>query len=249
MKVFILAAGLGSRLKPFTNHCPKALVPLQGQPLLYHLLQRLKQQGFEDIVLNIHHYGQQIVNYLIENQMFGLNISISDERDQLLDTGGALVKALPLLGTQTEVLVHNVDVLTSMDYQSFVQTHYASKAEATLAVRARQTQRLLLFDENQRLQAWKNTQTQEYIGKQMPNLHPWAFSGIHIIQTSLIQEFADEYSAQSSGKEAHSPKFSVISAYIQNAENHKIMAYPHDTDYWLDLGKPEQLAQANSEFL
>lgn len=244
MQVFILAAGLGSRLKPFTENCPKALVELRGQPLLYHLLQSFKKQNFHDIVLNIHHHGQQIIDYLAANQDFGLNIRISDERECLTDTGGALVKALPLFQSTDDILVHNVDVLTNMDYQNFIRTHLKNNAEASLAVRSRSTQRLLLFDAQNRLQGWKNTQTNEYIGKQTPDLHAAAFSGIHIIQKSLIHEFAKQYKQISPENQCSDPTFSIISAYIQNAENHKIMAYPHDTDYWMDLGKPEQLIEA-----
>lgn len=232
--VFILAAGLGSRLKPFTNHVPKALVELNGTPLLEHQIKMFKKQGFSNFIVNIHHFGDQILAFLDANKNFGVNIQISDERELLLNTGGGLKNALSLLENTKEVLAHNVDVLTNMDYVHFTERFRKSNADALLAVRARTTERNLLFDSNYLLRGWKNNATQEVKGLDEPGFKGLAFSGIHILDTALIRDFKQEAA------------FSVIDAYLSVMSDHKIQGYSHDSDIWLDLGKPEHLVLGGS---
>ena len=161
MKAMIFAAGLGTRLRPLTDIMPKALVPVAGKPMLERVILRLKKAGFDDITINIHHFGGQIVEFLHANNSFGLNIHISDERDMLLDTGGGVKKACPFLDGNEPFLVHNADILTDIDLTTFYRHHQDSNAEATLLVSERKTSRYLLFDDSYNLHGWINKSTQE----------------------------------------------------------------------------------------
>ncbi len=243
MKAMIFAAGLGTRLRPLTDHIPKALVPVAGVPMLQRVILRLKEAGFDDIVINIHHFGEQILDFLKANDNFGIRISISDERGELLDTGGGILKARPLLDNGVPFLIHNADILTHIDLASFYRHHVASGADATLLVNHRQTSRYLLADANNRLCGWINKSTGEtlpsgtnYTKEQYNEL---AFGCIHVLSPSV-------FSFMSKGH--WSGKFSIIPFYIDICRKANIQCYPIDTEGWFDVGKPETLAQAETYY-
>lgn len=230
----IFAAGLGTRLRPITNDRPKAMVAINGMPLLEIAIRRLKWFGIEDIVINIHHFGQQILDFLASRHYFDCQITISDERNLLLDTGGGLKKAAPYLGSDSFVL-YNVDILNDLDLDAMITAHQQTKALATLAVRQRSSSRYFLFDENNRLSGWRNAKTGARIDcRDVKNAQDWAFSGIHIVNPRLM-DFMPEASV-----------FSIIDVYLQAGQTESIMAYPHDNSLWLDVGKHEALPKAEA---
>lgn len=161
MKAMIFAAGTGSRLKPLTDHTPKALIPIGGKPMLEHVILKLKSSGFDQIVINLHHLGNQIVDFLEANNNFGVRIEISDESDYLLDTGGGIKKATSLLCGNEPFLIHNVDILSNVDLKKLYDTHVQTNPLATLLVSQRNTSRYLLFNKENRLCGWRNHETGE----------------------------------------------------------------------------------------
>lgn len=232
MKAIVFAAGLGTRLKPLTNTRPKALVELNGVPLLEIAIRKLKHFGFDEIIVNIHHFGEMIIDFLKAKNNFDIHIEISDERDFLLETGGGLKKASWFL-KEEPFLVYNADILTDMDLKAFYEEHLRSKALATLAVRKRATSRYLQFDADNILCGWTNVKTGEVRssrpGKDLQNL---AFSGMHVISPEIFDKMPDKQ------------KFSIIDTYLEAAKDFEIKAYPHDDDLWVDVGKPESLEKA-----
>lgn len=186
----IFSAGLGTRLRPLTDHMPKALVRVGGKPLLWHVISKLKAAGFNKIVVNVHHFADQIEDYLKENDNFGLDIRVSDERDMLLETGGGIKKAIPLFDANAPVLIHNVDILSNVDLAGFYQEAENSEAEACLLVSWRPTKRYLLFDEHFRMAGWTNIETGEvkppHLLLESTMLKRLAFSGIHLVKPSLF---------------------------------------------------------------
>ena len=228
-QAMIFAAGLGTRLKPLTDTMPKALVPVAGQPLLWHVVQKLKSAGFARIVVNVHHFAQQIIDYLDANGNFGLDIRISDESDQLLETGGGIKKALPLFDAASPILIHNVDILSNLD----VSTLYDHAADATtLVVSWRQTQRYLQFDDGMRLVGWKNNATGEVKGREA---RPLAFSGIHVLHPSLFPLF-----------DAWPERFPIMDFYLQTCGQHYIQGYEAHDLRLIDVGKLDTLDQAEA---
>jgi len=232
----LLAAGLGTRLRPLTDHTPKALIEVNGTPLLRIAIEYLAHHGFNEIILNVHHHAEQIVRYLKANQNFGHRIFISDETNQLLDTGGGLRKAAWFFNDDQPFLVYNVDILTDLDLGILYQNHLESGALATLAVRNRPSQRYLLFDNENNLCGWQNIKTGETIyareyGSALQNL---AFSGIHVISPEIFKHFISE------------EVFSLIDLYLQLAGDYPIKGYRHDETRWIDVGKPESLAKATN---
>ncbi|MEM7370626.1 MAG: nucleotidyltransferase family protein [Bacteroidota bacterium] len=236
MQAMIFAAGLGSRLRPLTNDCPKALVEVGGHPLLYWVIHRLKQKGYSDLVINIHHFGELILRYLSDNQYFGCRIAISDERDQVLETGGGLKKAAALFNKDEPILIHNVDILSDIDLSEMRQQHLQSGALATLAVKQRTTSRYLRFNDSLTLSGWKNIKTGEVrmSRKETASLHDLAFSGIHMVDPRLLEMFILK------------GKFSIIDTYLRLAKTETIQGFRHDDSKWLDVGKPENLALAET---
>jgi len=234
MKAMIFAAGLGTRLAPLTNDRPKAMVEVSGKPLLEICIRRLIQYGFTDIIVNVHHFAESITSFLQRQNNFGINIQISDETGQLLETGGGLKKAAWFLNDQAPFLVCNVDILTDLDLQKLYDTHCNSWALATLATRQRDTSRYLLFDEENTLVGWKNVKTGEtkFPVPTKASFTPRAFSGIHVINPAIFKKIKQE------------GKFSIIKTYLDLVPHHTLKAYPHDEDLWLDVGKPESLAKA-----
>ena len=231
----IFAAGLGTRLKPLTDTIPKALVPVGGQPLLWHVIMRLKEAGFERIVVNVHHFAQQIIDYLEDNDHFGMDIRISDEREQLLETGGGIKKALPLFDQESPILIHNVDILSNINLNEFYEK--GKDHDATLLVSHRTTKRYLLFDDAILLKGWTNIETGEvkspYKELQLTNLNQLAFSGIHIIGPnlySLFQEMPD--------------RFGIMDFYLQWCAEHPIYGYCQEDLKLMDVGKLDTLHEA-----
>lgn len=243
----IFAAGLGTRLKPYTDHCPKAMVEVSGRPMIAHQLLRLRDAGFSRVVINIYHYAEQIIDYVTANNGFGLDVAFSDERHQLLDTGGGIRYALPLFDSDSPVLIHNVDIFSNASLETLYANHVDSGADASLLVSKRDTSRYLVFDDEDRLVGWKNIQTGE-VRTACDDLRPAlnnlaedneqyrlrAFSGIHVISPSLfpLLEKQDEV-------------FSITNFYWQSSLQHRIRCVeaPHDFR-WVDAGKPEALARA-----
>lgn len=233
----ILAAGLGTRLRSLTSACPKALVKVGNKTLLEHLILKLVGLGVSDILVNVHHFSDQVISFLEMNQFFGINIQISNESDQLLDTGGAIKKASWFFNDGEPFIVHNVDILTNFDILQMKTFHLKSNAMATLAVRRRESGRFLLIDESGDLCGWKNNMTGETIWvHKKKELHPFAFSGVQILNPSIFSHFPQE------------DKFSIIKAYLSIAQYNKINTFVHNQSLWLDVGNPESLQLANSYF-
>lgn len=243
MKAMILAAGLGTRLRPLTNDRPKALVEINGRTLLEIAIKRLAAFGASEIIVNVHHFAGQVVSYLQSKDNFGLRIELSREDDLLLDTGGGLKKASWFFLEDSSrldepFLLHNVDVLSSIDFSRMLQFHNESHALATLAVQARESSRQLLFSHGLQLAGRRvnkqNTSSDSPLAGHSPLLQPLAFSGIHVLSPHLLSLLTES-----------SPAFSIIDSYLRLAsEGHKILAFRADQYYWRDLGRPEDLAQA-----
>ena len=243
MKAMIFAAGLGTRLRPLTDHTPKALVSVAGKPMLERVILRLKEAGFNDITVNIHHFGEQIIEFLRANNDFGITIHLSDERDMLLDTGGGIKKARQFLDGNEPFLVHNADILSDINLAELYRHHRESNAEATLLVSQRQTSRYLLLDDANRLHGWINKSTGEVkpagFDYRETKYRELAFGGIHIISPSLFHLMDD---GQWNGK------FSIIPFYLSACTKVHIQGYPLQGFRWFDIGKPETLAQAEEYY-
>jgi len=232
MKAMIFAAGLGTRLKPLTDSKPKALVEINGNPLLYYAIEKLKQNNCSSIIVNTHHFSNQIINY-IKGQNFGIPIEISDETNSLLNTGGGLQNAQWFLNGDEPFLVYNVDIISDIDLKEMLIKHKTSGALVTLAVLNRKTSRYFLFDENDNLCGWRNKKDHsEIISKQSNTLSELAFSGIQII--------SPEYFSYVNKKGA----FSIVDVYLELSKNHLIKAYNHTGNLWCDLGKIPELEKA-----
>lgn len=242
-QAMIFAAGLGTRLKPLTDTMPKALVRIGGEPLIKHVILRLKEAGFQRIVVNVHHFAQQIIDYLEENEHFGLDIRISDETEQLLETGGGIKKARDLFDPHSPVLIHNVDILSNVDLTAFYDHACTSGAEATLLVSERQTKRYLLFDAEYRLVGWTNKETGEvksphnWVKDELQSLQMLAFSGIHVFSPSLFP-MMDQWP----------DRFPIIDFYLKACATHPLSGYVADNLLMIDVGKLDSLQQAE-EFL
>ena len=252
MKAMIFAAGLGTRLAPLTNDRPKALVELRGKSLLWHVAERLAGEGFHDMTVNVHHFAQQIKDY-IQGGPFAkwtaanhLHFSISDESEMLLDTGGGLRKAAPLLFAHDDapVLIHNVDIISNAHlaelYKAANPRSHNLNSSALLLVSQRQTSRYLLFDDDMRLVGWQNIKTGE-VRTPYPDLQPddcqrLAFSGIHVVSKDLTDRMAD-----------WPPKFSIIDFYIANCHTLDIRGYIQPDLTLTDIGKIEVLEALNIE--
>ena len=235
----IFAAGLGTRLKPLTDHMPKALVPVAGKPMLEHVILKLIASGFDEIVINVHHFAEQIIQFLKEKNNFGIQIWISDETEELLDTGGGIKKASSLLNEP--FLVHNADILSNVDLKALYDFHIASKNDATLLVSPRKTVRYLLFDQGNRLCGWINKDTlqtkPEGFVYQPEVQQEYAFGGIHIVSPSLFNYM-----------EGWTGKFSIMDFYLQTCQKAKLGGYAKEDLQLIDIGKPDTLAKAE-EFL
>lgn len=240
MRALIFAAGLGTRLKEHTENKPKALVQLAGKPLIQRAIENLKSFGVGHIVINVHHFADQIIDFISINHSFGIRIDISDERDMLLDTGGGLKNAARFFEGKEPVLIYNVDIVSNLNLHKLIDFHIQNKPLATLVVRRRETSRYLMFDEKMLLSGWKNFSSGDTIisrATEFANSEPFAFSGIHIVQPEIFDLIAE------------TGKFPIMDLYLRLAKNHPIKGYLDQSDLWMDLGKPAQLAEAEKLFL
>ena len=241
MKAMIFAAGLGTRLKPLTDTMPKALVPVCGQPLLYHVICKLRDAGYDELVINVHHFPDQIRKYLEEND-FGVQISISDESEALLETGGGIRHAKDLLLPSDEpFLVHNVDIISNLDI-SWFRKQMPRHALATLLVSKRKTKRYLLFDDNMRLVGWQNTETGEYKSAYLNFFRPedcrrYAFAGIHNISPAIFDAF---------DKENVPDRFPIMDFYLSACVEYPIYGVVDHDLTLVDVGKFDTLPEAES---
>ena len=237
MQAMIFAAGLGTRLKPLTDTMPKALVEVGGEPLLKRVVMRLKDAGFTRIVVNVHHFADQIIDYLTANNNFGLDIRISDEREMLLDTGGGIKRARGLFDASAPILIHNVDILSNVDLARFYEL--GRENDATLLVSWRDTKRYLLFDEALLLRGWTNIGTSEvrspYPALQAEGLKKYAFSGIHVLSPRLL-----------AAMDAQSERFGIIDFYLNLCREHALKGYVKGDLRLMDVGKLETLHDAEA---
>lgn len=239
MKAMIFAAGLGTRLKPFTDTMPKALVPVGGKPLLYHVITKLKAAGFEEIVINVHHFADSIIEYVHSEDDFGLTVSFSDERDLLRETGGGVSHARELL-QGGRFLVHNVDILSDLDLEWFI-SQADSGAMANILVSDRKTQRYLLFDEDMRMVGWTNVSTGE-VRSPYSKLDPekcrrYAFDGIHLISAGIFHIFDED---------GWGERFSIMDFYIEECARQTIRGILPDSLRLIDVGKLDTLKEAEA---
>lgn len=236
MKALIFAAGKGTRLKPFTDHHPKALAKVNGIPLLERNINYLKGFGISDFVINIHHFGNQIVDFLKQNDNFGCKIEISDETRELLETGGGLIFARKLLDHGEDFLIMNADILTDMNVTEFVEYHKKIKDFATLAVSDRESSRKLLFNDEMILRGWLNVQTGEQrLAEFNKGFKALAFSGIHCINPLIFEKIKRK------------GKFSVMEEYLDLMQTEQIHGFVHDS-ILIDVGKPQSIAEAEKYF-
>lgn len=234
MKAMILAAGLGTRLRPLTNDRPKAMVRIQGIPLLEIVIRRLQYFGIREFIINTHHFANQITDFLKEQDNFGVKIHISHEAEAPLETGGALKKAASFFSDGDPFLLCNTDILTTLDFYQFFQYHKKNKAIATLATRQRSTSRYLIFDEKNTLSGWTNIKTGE-LKMARPvagRFQLRAFSGLHVIDPALFQFFSK------------ADRFSIIDTYLLAAQKSIIKCYPDEESVWLDVGKTPAIEAA-----
>jgi len=236
MKAFILAAGLGTRLEPLTNEIPKALILVNGVPLLERNVRYLAAQGVTEFVVNVHHLADKVEEFLRSNNNFGCKIAISDERNLLLETGGGLRHAAKFLNGSEPFVMYNVDVLTSLDVRKMYEQHAQSGALATLAVSHRSSSRYFLFNAEHRLCGWCNVKTGE---EKRPvqaeeTLIPLAFGGVHVISPKIFKHL-DNFDE----------KFSIVDVYLALAAEHLIESYSIQNERWIDVGTLDTLEEAN----
>lgn len=224
----ILAAGLGTRLRPLTNTTPKALVKVEGKTLLEMAIQHLAEYGVTDIIINVHHFADQIITYLTEHKNFGLTISISEEKEQLLDTGGGLKKAAWFFADGGPFFVRNVDVISDLNLNKMKEYHYSSHALASLVVRKRETSRYFLFDQEHRLCGWTNLKTGAKILSAEPvgDTEMLGFSGIQMLNPEIFSLITEKDS------------FSLTNLYLRLAKDQLIKGYLDTVSRWKDAGKP-----------
>ena len=233
----IFAAGMGTRLKPLTDTMPKALVPVGGKPLLQHVIEKLSKNGFDEIIINIHHFAEQIIDFIASENHFNIRIEFSDEREKLLDTGGGIRKASRFFDDGKPFLVHNVDILSNIDLTELYNTHIRGNSLATLVCSNRQTSRYLLFDMEHHLKGWINEKT-GVIKSPVALLQPeyfqkLAFSGIHILHPSIfcyMQDFPD--------------RFPIIDFYLSLCDSEKITCFTPKELKMIDVGKLNSLEEA-----
>ncbi|MGN0281357.1 MAG: nucleotidyltransferase family protein, partial [Prevotella sp.] len=246
-QAMIFAAGLGTRLRPMTDTMPKALVKVGGEPLLWHVVTKLKAAGFERIVVNVHHFAQQIIDYLASNDNFGLDIRVSDETEMLLETGGGIKKAAPLFDPNAPILIHNVDILSNVDLADLYEK--AKDNDATLLVSQRETSRYLVFRDDMQLTGWINIKTGETKPSSLPvgevgcalkfphwgvgGLLFYAFSGIHVFSPRLFPLMAE-----------WREKFGIIDFYLKACESASVRGVVKDDLSLLDVGKLDSLDKA-----
>jgi NDP-sugar pyrophosphorylase family protein len=234
MKAMILAAGKGTRMLPLTEHKPKALIEIQGITLLEHTIRYLNYYGVTEVIINMHHHAAQIVDFVKQNQSFGLSISFSDEQDLLLETGGGLYKARHFFNDSQPFVLTSCDVITDLDLRAMLQFHQQQEALVTLAVKQRKSSRDLIFDADYRLCGWHNNNTGETrVIKETASAIRRAFSAVHIINPALF------------GLITERGRFSIIDVYLRLAGTQKIAGFEHSQSDWFECGKVESLESLN----
>lgn len=238
MKAMLLAAGFGTRLKPFTEHHPKALAEVNGKSLLQHNIEYLQQFGIYDVVVNVHHFAEQIIQAIKNNDGWRSRVRISDETDAILETGGGLRRAAWFFKDEEDFVLMNVDVLTDLHLDEMIAFHKKNKPLATLATTNRETSRYFLFNEAGILCGWKNIKTgEEKVMRHENNLNPKAFSGLHIISTKIFPLMQQP-----------EIKFSMVDVYLSLCASHSILSYNHSGSKFIDVGRPESLQKAQALF-
>lgn len=229
----ILAAGLGTRLLPLTSVLPKALVTVHGKTLLELAIRKVAGAGFNDIIVNVHHHAVQVIDFLRQTTFPGISISISDESGQLLETGGAILKARDFLDGNEPFLVHNVDVVSNLDIREMLRQHSVHNSLATLSVSNRKTKRYFLFGKEMRLKGWTDISTGEVrrAGVPDPEETKLAFNGIHIINPAIFNKIRE------------TGRFSIVNTYLDLAKENEIRGYVQPGLTWFDVGKPDQLEE------
>jgi NDP-sugar pyrophosphorylase family protein len=225
-KAMILAAGLGTRMQPVTNDKPKALVEWEGVPMLEHIIGKLKSQGFDQIVINVHHFAQMIIDFVKQKNPFGIQIEFSHEVEEPLDTGGGVAFASWFFD-QKPFLVHNVDIMSNIDLTKLYKSHIQSGAIATMAVKDRETSRSFLMNDQNLLKGWRDNRSGEtlLVNEEKQELLPIAFSCVHVMNPEIFNFFpADK-------------KFSITPFYLELARQRDINLYRHDADTWIDMGR------------
>jgi MurNAc alpha-1-phosphate uridylyltransferase len=238
MKAMLLCAGYGTRLKPWTDKHPKALAIVNGKSLLQRNVEYLASFGVTDIIINLHHFSGQIKEAVENAKGWGSIISFSDETDAILETGGGLKRASSFFDTQEALVLMNVDILTDLDLYQMIAQHNKLRPLATLATTDRETARYFLFNEEEVLCGWRNTKTgEEKISRISKVLIQKAFSGIHIISPEIFSLMREE------------GKFSMVDVYLDLAKTHIIQNFDHSNSKFIDVGKPESIAQAEALFI
>ena len=239
MKAMIFAAGLGTRLKPLTDNTPKALVTIGGKPLLQHTIEKLKSSGFDEIIINIHHFADQIVEFILSKNSFDIKIEFSDESNELLDTGGGIKKASHFFCDGEPFLIHNVDILSNINLNDLYLFHKSSNSIATLVCSKRKTSRYLLFNTANQLKGWTNKETGKIKSPnkllELKQYNELAFSGIHILEPSIFKYMTD-----------FPEKFSIIDFYIFLSQYELIRAFAPEDIQMIDVGKPDSLKEAQT---
>ena len=234
IKAMILAAGLGTRLKPWTDHHPKALAIVNGKSLLQRNIEYLQQYGITEVVVNVHHFAQQIIDAIKRNNGWGSQITISHEEEGPLETGGGLLFAANNLKDSAAVLLMNVDILTDLDLGALLEFHFTKKPLATLATTNRISSRYFLFDKSEKLCGWRNTKTGEEKSASplSGNEVAKAFSGIHVIDPRIFSMFTQ------------TGKFSIVDTYLELMKTNSILSFDHSESKFIDVGKPESVEKA-----
>lgn len=225
-RAMILAAGLGTRLRPLTDHKPKALLEWNGVPMLEHVILKLKEYGFTQIIINVHHFSEMIIDFVKQKEQFGIRIEFSQELDEPLDTGGGIAHASWFFGNEP-FLVYNVDIMSNIDLGKLYEAHIASRAIATLAVKERETTRSLLMSSDGLLKGWRDNRNGETImvGGSKEELIPIAFSAIHMMDPAVFKLFPAE------------KRFPIMPFYLDLARTRPVNLYRHEGDTWIDMGK------------
>lgn len=237
-RAIIFSAGLGTRFKPWTDTHPKALAVVNDKSLLQRNIEYLQQYGITDVVVNIHHFPQQIIEAIDKNKSWGSNVLISDESDVVLETGGGLLKAKHLLDGDKPFISLNVDILTNLDLHKLMAYHQQHKPLVTFGITNRKSSRVLLFDDDNRLCGWKNLQTgQTKISIDKPNLKEMAYSCVVIYEPQIFSLIKQQ------------GKFSIMDSYLDLAAEHIILGYDHSGDNLVDVGKLESVAVAEKLFI
>jgi NDP-sugar pyrophosphorylase family protein len=230
MNAMLFAAGLGTRLKPLTNNKPKALIEVNGMTMLQLGLQKMENAGISKVVVNVHHFSDLVIEEIKRFRSDRMEVLVSDESDQLLDTGGGLLKARPLFDANSPVLLYNVDIVTTANLKDFIAFHHTHNGLASLMVKERPTSRHLLFNDRMELSGWENIGSGEkIITQKTSHFLPFGFQGIHILQPRIFDLITE------------SGKFPIMELYLRLAREHTFMGFESRNDLWFDIGTPEKL--------